>query len=307
MTTIKGKTVLVTGGASGIGKLMGESCLAEGARRLIIWDINKEAMLETVHEFRGKGHEVHAYQVDVSDVADIESAAYTVLEDIGFVDILFNNAGIVVGKEFAEHSHADIKRTVDINTSGVMHVALEFLPEMLHRKRGHIINIASASSFVPNPKMSVYAASKWAVLGWSESLRLEMERGNTGVKILTVTPSYINTGMFDGVKSPLLTPILQPNEITDQIMKAVKADDILLRSPMIVNITPLLRGVLPTRVFDFVAEMFGVYDSMSKFKGHETVKKPSPRRKTVTRKKRTTVTNDVSNAKDEKEPQQAVK
>ena len=87
MTKIKGKTVLVTGGASGIGKLMGESCLKEGASKLIIWDINKEAMLATVKEFRAKGHEVHAYQVDVSDMADIDSAAYTVLEDIGYVDI----------------------------------------------------------------------------------------------------------------------------------------------------------------------------------------------------------------------------
>ncbi|MGB0524136.1 MAG: SDR family oxidoreductase [Flammeovirgaceae bacterium] len=310
MTQIKGKTILVTGGASGIGKLMGKSCLEEGARRLIIWDINKALMLETVHEFRAQGYDVHAYQVDVSDVADIESAAYTVFEDIGFVDILFNNAGIVVGKEFSAHTHEDIKRTVDINTSGVMHVALEFLPEMLHRKRGHIINIASASSFVPNPKMSVYAASKWAVLGWSESLRLEMERGKTGVKILTVTPSYINTGMFDGVKSPLLTPILQPHEITEQIIKAIKADDILLRSPSIVNVAPILRGLLPTRLFDFVAEQMGVYDSMKGFKGHAPVVKkatPAPKRRTVNRKKATPKKEDLSNAKDENEPQKAVK
>lgn len=309
MTAIKGKTVLVTGGAGGIGKLMGESCLKEGARRLVIWDINKTALVNTVKEFRDKGYEVHAYQVDVSDIADIESAAYTVLEDIGFVDILFNNAGIVVGKHFAEHTHEDIKRTVDINTSGVMHVALEFLHEMIYRGQGHIINIASASSFVPNPKMSVYAASKWAVLGWSESLRLEMEREKTGVKILTVTPSYINTGMFDGVKSPLLTPILEPDQITQQVIRAIKADDILLRSPSIVNITPLLRGILPARVFDFIADKLGVYDSMNDFKGHkEKESKPSPKRKPIEKKAETIEdSTEVKSAKDEKEPQHAVK
>jgi len=307
MTKIKGKTVLVTGGAAGIGKLMGESCLKEGARRLIIWDINKAAMLETVKEFRAKGYEVHAYQVNVSDIEDIESAAYTVLEDIGFVDILFNNAGIVVGKNFAEHSHEDIKRTVDINTSGVMHVALEFLPEMIRRKEGHIVNIASASSFIPNPKMSVYAASKWAVLGWSESLRLEMERGNTGVRILTVTPSYINTGMFDGVKAPFLAPVLQPNEITQQVIRAIKSDSILLRSPVSVNLTPILRGILPTRVFDFVADRLGIYDSMNMFKGHSPQKTVTPEKQRTPATRKTKKVAEASSEKEVEIPQEAVK
>ncbi len=279
MTKIKGKTVLITGGASGIGKLMGQSCLKEGASKLIIWDINKEGLLETAKEFRAEGYEIHAYQVDVSDSKDIESAAYTVLEDIGFVDILFNNAGIVVGSDFAEHTHEQIDKTMDINVGGVMHTALEFLPTMLLHKKGHIVNIASASSFLPNPRMSVYAASKWAVLGWSESLRLEMERGKTGVRITTVTPSYINTGMFDGVKAPMLTPLLEPSEITKEVISAIKNDKILVRAPFMVNITPVLRGVLPTRIFDFVADMFGVYNSMDTFHGHEGKPKSIPARK----------------------------
>ncbi len=293
MTTIKGSTVLVTGGASGIGKLMGEACLYKGARRLIIWDVNTEALTQTVRELKGKGHQVHAYQVDVSDIQDVESAAYTVLEDIGPVDILFNNAGIVVGKDFADHTHEDIKRTIDINVGGVMHVALEFLPEMLRRKTGHIINISSASGILPNPKMSVYASSKWAVLGWSESLRLEMERSETGVKVTTVTPSYINTGMFDGVKAPLLTPLLSPDTIVKQIMKAVEKDDIILRSPWIVNYLPLLRGILPTRIFDRVADSFGVYSSMKEFKGKTKIgPEAEPARKKVTSSQKSTDSSD---------------
>jgi short-subunit dehydrogenase len=269
MTKIKGKTILVTGGASGIGLLMGEACLKKGARRLIIWDVNEAAMREAVRKFREQGYAAHAYRVDVSDANDVASAAYTVEDDLGSVDILFNNAGIVVGKDFCEHTHEDINRTIGINVGGVMHVALQFLPEMMHRKSGHIINISSASGFLPNPKMSVYAASKWAVLGWSESLRLEMERSGTGVKITTVTPSYINTGMFDGVKAPFLTPILSPQKIVSQIMEAVESDNILLRSPYIVNYLPVLRGLLPVRLFDRMASAFGVYDSMKKFKGRE--------------------------------------
>lgn len=89
-----------------------------------------------------------------------------------------------------------------------MHIALELLPEMILRGSGHIVNIASAAGFVSNPKMSVYVASKFAVVGWSDSLRLEMERNKTGVHVSTVTPYYIDTGMFAGVKT--LIPILKP-------------------------------------------------------------------------------------------------
>jgi short-subunit dehydrogenase len=277
MTKIKGKNVLVTGGASGIGRLMGEACLKKGAKSLIIWDVNRDALLKTSKELNAEGYKVYAYQVDVSDHADVESAAFTATEDIGPVDIVFNNAGIVVGKEFAEHSALDIKRSLDINVAGVMYVALEFLQGMLKRNQGHIINIASASSFLPNPRMSVYAASKAAVLSWSESLRLEMERGKTDVKITTVAPSYINTGMFDGVKAPLLTPIMEPHEIVKEIMDAVEEDEILLKAPFMVNAAPMLRGILPPRLFDMVADVMGVYNSMDKFQGHKLSAKDAPK------------------------------
>lgn len=273
MTKIKGTTVLVTGGAAGIGKLMGEMCLEKGARRLIIWDINKQALTATAKELKGKGKEVHAYQVDVSDGKDVKSAADTILEDIGTVDILINNAGIVVGKKFAEHTHDDIQRTIDINISGVMYPTSLFLDGMMRQGMGHIVNISSAAGLAPNPKMSVYAGSKWAVLGWSESLRLEMERNKTGVNITTVTPSYIDTGMFDGAKAPLLAPLLSPEKIAKQIVDAIEDNEILLRAPEIVNYVPFLRGVLPTRIFDSVAHILGAYDSMKDFQGHNDSKK----------------------------------
>jgi short-subunit dehydrogenase len=191
------------------------------------------------------------------------------------VDIVFNNAGIVVGKAFHEHTHRDITKTIDINVSGVMHVALSFLPDMIDQEEGHIINIASAAGLIANPNMSVYAASKWAVVGWSESLRIEMEERKTGVHITTVMPSYIDTGMFAGVKSPMLTPVLQPEYIVDKIMQAVHENKIILQEPFMVKSIPVLKGILPTRVFDFVAgKIFGVYKTMDHFVGrpaHEAV------------------------------------
>ena len=269
MSSFKSKTVLVTGGASGLGKLMAKKALQRRAKSVILWDIDEIKLNETTAEFEKKGYTVHPYIVDVSNKDDIDWAAQDVLANIGEVDILFNNAGIVAGsKLFVEHTDRDMQATMDINVLGVMRVAKAFLPAMLQQGFGHIINIASAAGLVANPNMSVYAASKWAVIGWSESLRLEMETDAPNVKVLTVTPSYINTGMFEGVKLPLLTPMLEPEEFVERVMKGIERNEINLKAPFVVNALPILKGVLPTRIFDVVAgDIFGVYKSMDTFKG----------------------------------------
>lgn len=268
MTKIKDRCVLITGGASGIGKLIAKRCLEERAYKVILWDINEVNLLKTKSHFANLGYSVDIDVVDVSKLEDIEQAAQRVKDTYTTIDILFNNAGIVVGKPFVEHSHRDIAKTIGINTTALMHIAKEFLPDMVDQCEGHLINIASASGLISNPNMSVYAASKWAVIGWSDSVRLEMERENTGVKVTTVLPSYISTGMFDGVKAPLLTPILTPEYIVDKIIEGVKKNEILLQEPFMVKSVPLLKGILPTRVFDFVAgKIFGVHNTMDEFKG----------------------------------------
>lgn len=268
MTQIKRSAVLVTGGASGIGKLLATRCLERGASKAILWDIDEGQLLKTAEELTARGFVVHAYQVDVSDVEQIAATAAETLADVGRVDILINNAGIVVGKSFAEHTHRDIDRTVDINVSGVMHTTLSFLPHFLERKTGHIVNIASAAGLIANPNMSVYAGSKWAVIGWSDSLRLEMEATAPKVRVTTVMPSYINTGMFDGVSAPLLTPIMEPEYIVEKIMNAIEKNIIMLQEPAMVKAIPILKGLLPQRVFDYVAgDVFGVYKTMDTFKG----------------------------------------
>ncbi len=279
MTAIKGKTVLVTGAARGLGKLMCEESALRGAKEIIMWDIDEETLNTTANELAAKGHSVHPYVVDVTDVEQIEWAASDIKSSVGTVDILFNNAGIVVGKSFVEHTDADIEKTIAINVLGVMRVAKAFLSDMIAQKSCHIINIASAAGMIANPNMSVYASSKWAVLGWSESLRLELEEINKNLRVLTVTPSYINTGMFDGVKAPMLTPIMEPDKIVARIMKAVEKNEILLRAPFVVNAIPMLKGILPTRVFDYVAgDLMGVYESMDKFKGHDKAAKATSKK-----------------------------
>jgi short-subunit dehydrogenase len=186
---------------------------------------------------------------------------------VGKIDILINNAGIVVGKYFIDHTHEDIDKTMGINSNALMHITREFLGDMMQTKQGHIVNIASAAGMVSNPKLSVYVASKFAVIGWSDSLRLEMEKEKTNVKITTVTPFYISTGMFDGVKSSII-PIVKPQNAVNKIIRGIENDRLYVRMPGIVNWVYFVKGVLPARWFDtIVGKWFGMHATMNEFKG----------------------------------------
>lgn len=268
MSRIQGKNVLITGGASGIGKLMGRIVLEKGAANLIIWDINEAGLAETKAEFAAISTNVYTQKVNVNRLEEIIAAAEEARQKVGFVEIVINNAGIIVGKLFQEHSHDDIINTMGINSSALMHITREFLPGMLSRKHGHICNIASAAGLLSNPKMSVYVGSKWAVLGWSDSLRIELEQAKTGVHVTTICPYYISTGMFSGVKS--FIPLLKPEPVAQRIIKAIEHNHILVKLPWIVNMLPFAKGILPTRAFDFViGKGFGIYNTMSSFIGRK--------------------------------------
>jgi short-subunit dehydrogenase len=269
MSHIENKKALITGAASGIGKLMGKLLLQKGLHSLVIWDVNENLLQTTVAEFKQQGFNVVPYVVNVMDTQSVIATAAEVKKEVGKIDILINNAGIVVGKSFIEHSHTDIDRTMIINSSALMHITKEFLQDMIDAKSGHIVNIASAAGLVSNPKMSVYVASKWAVIGWSDSLRLEMEQENTNVKITTVTPYYINTGMFDGVTSTVI-PIVDPNVAAKKIINGIEKNKLYVRMPFIVYTLLFVKGILPVRWFDLiVGKWMGVYKSMNDFKGRK--------------------------------------
>jgi all-trans-retinol dehydrogenase (NAD+) len=270
MSSIRGSKVLITGGNSGLGKLLALQSLSEGAATVIIWDIAHIPAEDLAEEFRKKQMSLYHETVDVSDVAQVQAAAEKLLTQHGIPDIIINNAGIVVGRFFADHSFEDIKRTVDVNAVAPMLVTKSFLPEMIRKGSGHIVNIASAASLTPNPKMSVYAASKWAVLGWSESLRLELEAISKNLHVTTITPGYIDTGMFAGVKAPLLAPLLKPEKMVEIIIAGIKKNKRIIRRPWSVYLLPVLRGLLPITIFDrVIGRGFKIYSSMDEFTGRK--------------------------------------
>ncbi len=190
----------------------------------MLWDVDESALNDTLTELADGPCEVSGYIVDVSDAAAVADTAAAVLDDLGRIDVLVNNAGVVRGNQYFWETdlERDTKFTIDVNTLAPMYVAHAFLPAMIAAPgECRMLNLASAAGFTPNPRMAVYAASKWAVIGWSDSVRLELKQADHDhVKVTTVCPYYVRTGMFDGAKSAPLLPILDPAEVVDEAWTA---------------------------------------------------------------------------------------
>lgn len=262
MTRLAGKRVLVTGSARGIGFEIACEFARCGAA-LMLTDVDREALETARQRIDEMGAQVAAYPMDVTCSADILAVRDAIARDHGPIDVLVNNAGVVFGGAFLEVPFEKHELTFRINTLGVMAVTHAFLPQLIQSDEAHLVNVASASGMLGLPYGSTYAASKWSVIGFGESIRLELEHLNHGhVHVTTVCPSYISTGLFDGVKAPLLTPILKPAKFARSLRKAVERNRIFLRTPFMVKTVPILQGLFPRRVVDWIQARFGVTASM---------------------------------------------
>lgn len=260
-----------------MGRLYAERAVSEGAKAVILWDRDADALAATADELRSLGGtRIHPYALDVSSLEQVNRTATETMSDADVPDVLINNAGIVRGKYFWDHTDADIDAVMQVNALAPMHVTRSFLPRMIERRTpARILNVASASGTLSVPKMSVYTASKWAVIGWSDSVRLELEEAGHGhVRVTTLIPSYIKTGMFEGARGPLLTPLMEPEYVVNKAWTALMEGKARVQLPWSVPLGSALRGLLPQPVWDVVAgRVFKVYQSMDHFTGRPT---PTP-------------------------------
>jgi NAD(P)-dependent dehydrogenase (short-subunit alcohol dehydrogenase family) len=269
--SVAGKIVLVTGGAMGLGKLFARAAVQEKAAAVVLWDINDGALKDTAAELEAEGGVVHAYVVDVSSADAITKAADLVRTEVGDVQILFNNAGIVRGNGyFWENLTRDVEQTMLINSIAPMLVAREFLPAMIESgEECRVVNIASSAGLNPVPRLAAYCGSKWAAVGWSDSVRLELEQaGHKQVKITTVCPTYINTGMFEGAKGIFLTPMLKQEDVVKGVWREMLKGGPFLLLPWTSRLNKVVSGVLPVRARDTWLRRTGVLNSMAEFTGH---------------------------------------
>lgn len=274
MTLIQNKSALITGAGAGIGQLLAIHLASKGASRLHLWDLDPQGLQRTLDKVKQYSAAVFPLTIDVTDTAKVREEAERLAGEGMPVEILINNAGIIYGGLFVEQDPRQIELMLAVNLVAPLLLTRAFLPQM-GAGGGHIVNVASAAGLVSNPGMAVYAASKWGMIGWSDSLRLELARTHPNVKVTTVTPYYISTGMFEGVKSNWLLPILHPEKVARAIVKGIERNWLFVRMPWLIHLTPLAKGILPTRWFDwFVGRLLGVYHSMDHFKGHSHPKAP---------------------------------
>ncbi len=278
MSDFKSKNVLITGAASGIGKMMAEKAASLGAN-LFLWDVNQDGLDAVSMALQQNGSNVHTYVVDLSDRTAIQHAAASVLNDCGAIDILINNAGVVSGKPLLEISDEQIQRTFDVNTLALFWTTRAFLPGMIEQGRGHIVTIASAGGIVGTSRLVDYSSSKFAAVGFDDALRMELKRLKLPIKTTVVCPFYIDTGMFDGVKTrfPFILPILKPEYAVRRIIKAIQGNRRRLVMPRFVMTSYPMR-IFPMAIFDAVIGFFGINKTMDEFTGraHSNKKEKIP-------------------------------
>src|SRR3712207_6187196 len=246
MSEISGKSVVITGGARGMGRQIALKIARLGGR-VVVYDLAAEALEAVVDEIAAAGAEVYGYVCDVSDRREVYRVADEVKARVGPVDIVVNNAGIISGRRILEIPDERIEAVFGVNVLALYWVTKAFLPEMIERNSGHIVTMASAAGLLGVDRQTDYSASKHAAIGFAESLRAELKRaGHTGIKTTIIEPFYVNTGMVKGVKSrfPRLLPILEQEEVAARVVRAVLQNQREVRIPPMLKLVPALR-VLP--------------------------------------------------------------
>ena len=267
-TPVRGAVVLVTGAASGIGALVAVQAAHRGARAVVLWDRDLPAAQDVATRVQAAGATYLAQRVDLRDAQEVEAAGRVVLERLGRVDVLVNSAGVVTGRRFEDLSEEDVARTFDVNVLALYRVVRCFLPGMRTRDRGCVVTIASAAGLVGVARQTDYSASKFAAVGFMESLRSELRRSGSHVRTLVVAPYYVSTGMFAGVRTrvPLLLPVLEPERVASQVLDSVERGDARRILPWFANAVLLVKA-LPVPVADAVTDLFGISTTMDTFTG----------------------------------------
>lgn len=184
------RIVLVTGAGSGIGRAIAHR-FAELGAVILLTDIVQDRLSQVSEELAHKGCEARVFAVDVASRSQMENMAQNVLTEFGHIDVLINNAGVALGGELAETTLEQFHSLMNVNFWGVVHGVHYFLPSMLERKSGHIVNISSINGLAPFPFNGPYNASKFAVVGYTGSLRMEL--APYGIGVTAVCPGLIDT------------------------------------------------------------------------------------------------------------------
>ncbi|XP_064597314.1 epidermal retinol dehydrogenase 2-like [Liolophura sinensis] len=273
--SVRQEIVLVTGAGSGIGRELAVEFAKLGAT-VVLWDINKETNEGTHDVIRKVGGKSFPYCCDVGDRAEVYRVAALVKEEVGPVSILVNNAGIVTGKKLLDCSDDDITKTFQVNLLAQFWTVKCFLPSMMEKNHGHVVNIASSVGLIGLSRLVDYSSSKFGVVGFSEVLHYELaSSGYDGVHTTVVCPSFVKTGMFQGCKMRFrwILPELETTQTVQHIMHGILTNKIQVCIPRIVYFFAFLKTFIPVEAMLVIQHFFGAVNFMDSFVGRKTKNK----------------------------------
>ncbi len=218
---LAGQVAAITGGARGIGRAMAYAFVRQGMR-VAIGDLDVEAARRTAEEI---GSGTVAFELNVTERASIERFADDVERELGPIDVFVNNAGIMQLSRFLDEDDATAHRMIDINLHGVLYGMKVVLPRMVARNRGHVVNVASQAGKFGFAGGATYCATKFAVVGVSESVRQELRLMNAdGVAVSVVMPAIVNTELGGGLAKPRGQKDIQPEDVADATVEALQTE-----------------------------------------------------------------------------------
>lgn len=226
---IKDKRCLVTGAAGGIGLGLVQALLEAGAAQVWMADAVSEKLSAAAapleEQYPGR---VTAKVLDVTDETAFDALCAEMAAALGGIDLLVNNAGLGTAGFLVQMEEAAIRKLLEVNVLGVIHGCRAVLPYMVRQGEGRIVNIGSLASLVPLPWRTIYTASKYAVLGFTQTLRIELDWMGSGVRVHTVCPSAVATDIWQGT-TPKTS--ISPNEAAGEILEGIaREDEIILVS-----------------------------------------------------------------------------
>lgn len=236
---LTGQVAAITGAARGIGRATAEACIREGMK-VSIGDLDLETAKKTAEEL---GPAAIALPVNVTDRASVKAFLDQTEEQLGPIDVLINNAGIMQLGPFLEEDDATAQRQIDINVNGVLYGMKEVLPRMVARNRGHLVNIASAAGKAGFPGGVTYCGTKHFVVGVTEAARAELRDTNIGFSV--VMPALVNTELASGTEDSRAVKRVEPEDVAGEIIWALQHDKFDVYVPRSVQRISYVMNMLP--------------------------------------------------------------
>ena len=257
---VAGKVVVITGASRGIGADLARG-FADAGARLALSARTESQLDEVADRVRSIGGEAVVIPADVEDRSSLQAMVDRVGRELGPIDVLVNNAGVDKVWDFRQIPLEDIEWIARVNLIGLMVATRLVIPQMVERRRGHIVNMSSAAGLAPVPYASIYSATKHGVVGFSRSLRIEMAQHGVGVSV--VCPGYvIDDGMFaqHGLKPPRSAGSVTVGDVTEAVLSCVRKNK---GEAVVAPVTNRLADVLVAMVpnaFAFGMRLTGVVD-----------------------------------------------